>query len=138
MDAGITRFDRQTRRLAGVSVTLDSVFRFVPNWQFNLVVTNDTPGTIRLDPATAALVVRGPGNPEIVQTVPTSSLRRIAPGATVQALVAVPFQDSADGRVLSLPFIGSDRKLRTFVFPLGGLIDPAPGHAAASATVAPA
>ncbi len=128
MDAGITRFTRQTRRVAGVSVTLDSVFRFVPNWQFNLVVTNDSPATVGLDPTMAALIVKGPQDLQAIQTVPTQSLRQIRPGARVEALVAVPFQDSARGRALSLPFLGSDGRLRRFVFPLAGLIDAAPSR----------
>jgi hypothetical protein len=127
MDAGITRFDGQTRRLAGVSVRLDSVFRFVPNWQFNLVVTNDTDGPIALDTTSAALVIRQPGGIQTMPTVPSPSLATIGPGATVDALIRVRFQDSSKGRLLSLPFVGTDDRVRTFVFRLGAIIDPLPG-----------
>ncbi|HEY3264386.1 MAG TPA: hypothetical protein VGK12_04430 [Actinomycetota bacterium] len=138
MDAGITRFDGQTHHLAGVSVRLDSVFRFVPNWQFNVVVTNETSATIGLDPATAALLVRDPGGLQTIETVPSRSLQTIPPGSTVEALIAVPYQDSAHGRALSLPFFGSDGRLRRFLFPLGGLIDALPSPAAGGGSAVPA
>jgi hypothetical protein len=136
MDAGITRFDGQTHHLAGVSVRLDSVFRFVPNWQFNLVVTNETSATIGLDPTSAALLVRDAGGLQTIGTAPSRSLQAIPPGSSVEALIAVPYQDSARGRALSLPFVGSDGRLRRFLFPLGGLIDPLPGPAAGASPVA--
>jgi hypothetical protein len=137
MDAGITRFDAQTHRLAGVSVRLDSVFRFVPNWQFNIVVTNASDATIALDVASAALLVRHPDGVEALPTSATRSLQTIGPGTTVDALIGVPFQDSAKGRLLSLPFAGSDGRLRPFVFPLGGIIDPLPGPATGQGSAAP-
>lgn len=137
MAAGITRFDGQTHRLAGVSVRLDSVFRFVPNWQFNLVVTNASDATIALDAAGAALVVRHPDGVATIPTVPSPSLATIPPGATVNALIAVQFQDSAKGRVLSLPFVASDGRVRRFAFPLGGIIDPLPGPSTGEGSSAP-
>jgi hypothetical protein len=127
MDAGITRFDGQTHRLAGVSVRLDSVFRFVPNWQFNVVVTNHSSARIGLDPAATALVVRTTAGAQAVTTVPSTSLATIAPGATVDGLIAVPYQDTARGSVLTLPFVSTDRKIRHFAFALTGLIPPLPG-----------
>jgi hypothetical protein len=137
MDAGITRFDGQTHHLAGVSVRLDSVFRFVPYWQFNLVVTNDTDAIVRLDPAAAALLVRASDGPQTVMTVPSRSLGAIRPGATVEAVVDVPYRDSARGTALSLPFIGSDGRLRRFLFPLGGLIDPVSGPGSVAGSPVP-
>jgi hypothetical protein len=138
MDAGITAFDGQTRHLAGVSVRLDSVFRFVPNWQFNVVVTNDSRATIALDVAAAALIVRHPDGIQSFPTVPSRSLETIRPGATVDALIAVPYQESAKGRRLSLPFVGSDDRLRRFEFALGGIIDPLPGPSTGAGSPAPA
>jgi hypothetical protein len=138
MDAGITRLDGQVHRLAGVTVRLDSVFRFVPNWQFNLVVTNDTRSAIGLDPSAAALVVRQAGGVQAVPTTPTRSLAAIAPGASVEALLAVPFQDSDRGRALSLPFLSADGKLRRFVFRLDGLIDPSSGPSTGAGSPTPA
>jgi hypothetical protein len=127
MDAGITRFEGQTHHLAGVAVRLDSVFRFVPNWQFNVVVTNETSATIGLDPVAAALLVRESGGLRTLETTPSRSLQAIPPGATVEAVVAVPYQDSARGTALSLPFVASDGRLRRFLFRLDELIDPMPG-----------
>jgi hypothetical protein len=137
MDAGITRFARELDHAGGVSVRLDSLFRFLPNWQFNVVVTNDTAATIGLDPADAALVVRQPDGIETISTVASRSLQSIPPGSSVEALIAVPYQDSAKGRSLSLRFVGSDERRRRFVFPLGGIIDPPPGPSTGAGSASP-
>lgn len=138
IDAGITRFDGQVQRAGGAQVRLDSVFRFQPSWQFNLVVTNGTRQTIGLDPAAAALLVKRPGDAaQAVQVVATASLLEIPAGGTAEGLVAVPFQDSARGRVLSLPFVASNGTRLRFAFPLAGLIDPLPGPATGVGSSAP-
>ncbi len=138
MDAGITRFNGQTHRLAGVSVRLDSVFRFVPNWQFNIVVTNHSNTAIGLDPAAAALVVPAAAGNEAVTTVPSISLAEIRPGASVDGLIAVPYQDTARGRVLTLPFVSADRRIRRFAFDLTGLIPPLPAPPTGGGSASPA
>jgi hypothetical protein len=137
MDAGITRFKDEIHRLAGVGVRLDSVFRFVPNWQFNVVVTNDTASRIGLDPARAALLVHQPGGVETISTVPSRSLRSIPPGSTVEALIAVPYQDSAERTSLSLPFVGSDGSERRFTFDLAPIMGPSSGPSTGSGSVSP-
>jgi hypothetical protein len=137
MNAGITRFDGQAHHLAGMSVRLDSVFRFVPYWQFNVVVTNDTGVTVHLDPAAAALVVRASDGLQMVSTVPSRSLRAIRPGSTVEAVVSVPYRDSARGTALLLPFVGSDGRRMRFLFPLANLIDPVSGPGSAPGSPAP-
>jgi hypothetical protein len=138
MDAGITRFRGQTDRRDGVSVRLDSVFRFVPNWQFNVVVTNRSKTAIGLDPAAAALVVRAANGNEAVATVPSISLAEIRPGASVDGLIAVPYQDTARGRVLTLPFVTADGTIRPFVFDLTGLIPPLPAPSTGVGSASPA
>jgi hypothetical protein len=135
MDDGITPLAGQTQTLAGVSVRLDSVFRFVPSWEFNLVVTNGTGATIGLDPAAAALLVRSGGGIEGIDTVPSRSLAAIPPGGTVVGLVDVPYQDSARGRVLALPFVSRGGKVRRFTFALRGLLPPVPGTGGAPSPV---
>jgi len=138
MDAGITRLRGRAHILGGVSVRLDSVFRFVPNWQFNVVVGNRTNGTIGLDPAAAALVIKAGGGAQAVSTVPSVSLASIPPGATVDGLIAVPYQQTARGRVLTLPFVSGDGTVRRFAFRLSGLIPPVPAPSTGAGSPSPA
>jgi hypothetical protein len=137
MDAGITPLSGQTHTLAGVSVRLDSVFRFVPSWEFNLVVTNGTSTTVGLDPTSTALLVRSAGGVQPVTTLPSPSLAAIPPGATVDGLVDVPFQDTARGRVLALPFVTPNGKVRRFAFALTGLLPPLASSSIASPAPSP-
>jgi hypothetical protein len=138
MDAGITRLQGRPHVLGRVSVRLDSLFRFVPNWQFNVVVTNRTNGTVGLDPAASALVVRGAGGAQAVTTVPSVSLAAIPPGATVEGLIAVPYQQTARGRVLTLPFVSGDGTVRRFAFKLSGLIPQLPAPSTGAGSPSPA
>jgi hypothetical protein len=138
MDAGITRLRGRPHIVGGVSVRLDSVFRFVPNWQFNVVVSNRTNATIGLDPAAAALIVRGGNGAQAVTTVPSVSLGAIAPGATVDGLIAVPYQQTARGRVLTLPFASRDGSVRRFAFKLSGLIPALPAPSTGAGSPSPA
>ncbi len=138
MDAGITRFEGQVHRLDGVSVRLDSLFAFVPNWQFNLVVTNDTRRPIALNPAATGIVIRRPGGLQAIGGIASGSLASIGPHDTVEGQVSVPFQDSARGRALILPFADRTGRIRRFVFALGGLMAAPGGPPAGQGSASPA
>lgn len=127
MSDSIQPFRNQTRTDGGVTVTLDSLFMFMPNWQFNVVVENAAAHDVRLAEDGAALFVeRGDGFDRIGGTVAvTPSLATIPVGETVEGLVAFRAQPSADGRVFSLTY-GQGKGALSFEFPLGELVTQVP------------
>jgi hypothetical protein len=127
MSAGIQLFHNEVRTEEGVSVRLDSLFMFTPNWQFNLVVENRSRRPIRLDAAATGLYRELPdGSFERTEGVPSVALRAtVPPQRGLRSLIAFPEQDSAAGRSLVLTFRTDGRALR-FAFPLEDLVSPVP------------
>ena len=123
----IQPFRNQTRTDDGVTVTMDSLFMFTPNWQFNVVVENHSAHDVQLAEGGAALFVdRGDRFDRVGGTVAiTPSLVRVPAGETVEGLVAFRAQPSADGRVFSLVY-GQGPHALTFEFPLGDLVTQVP------------
>jgi len=113
----------------GVTVELDSVFTFVPEWSVNLVLSNGTRRRLTLLPPDAAIVDRAGGRVEGLAGTP--NLRGVSPGTRgMAAIVTFPALPSVRGRTLVLPVrLGRGREVR-FEFPLGRLLtlsaDPAP------------
>jgi hypothetical protein len=129
MSAGIQLFEDQLARQDHVRVRMDSLFMFSPNWQFNVVIENLGTEPIIIDPETAGLYVDG----DRVEGVTTDSLVEVAPGETVDGILAFPVQDSAEGRVLTLAYLAGDGPLR-FDFPLNGLVTVVPPPAPVSSS----
>ncbi|HXF74009.1 MAG TPA: hypothetical protein VNO79_15545 [Actinomycetota bacterium] len=113
----------------GVSVELDSVFTFAPEWSVNLVISNGTRRRLALFPPDAAIVDRAGGRVDGLAGTP--NLRRIPAGTRrMAAIVTFPALGSVRGRTLVLPVrLGGGREVR-FEFPLGRLLrlsgDPSP------------
>jgi hypothetical protein len=135
MSDSIQLFRNQTRSDGGVTVTMDSLFMFIPNWQFNVVVENATSHDVQLAEDGAALFVdRGDGFDRVGgQPRITSSLLTIPAGQTVEGLVAFRAQPSADGRVFSLTY-GRGGGALSFEFPLGDLVRQVPPPPPSGAT----
>ncbi len=127
MTDGIELFRNEVRTVDGVSVRLDSLFMFTPNWQFNLVIENRSRRPIQLDPDASGLFVeRIDGSFERLEGIPSLALGLpLPPDRGVQALFAFPQQDSAAGRTLVLTFRGDRGSLR-FSFPLEDLVSSVP------------
>lgn len=127
MSDGIQLFRNEIRTEEGVSVRLDSLFMFTPNWQFNLAVENRARRPIRLDPGASGLYLeRSDGSFEPTAGVPSAALTAPIPSQRgVQGLIAFPEQDSAAGRSLVLTFRADGRALR-FSFPLEDLVSSVP------------
>lgn len=125
MSSGIEIFEDQVRRRAAVEVRLDSLFMFPPNWQFNVVVRNIGTEPLLVDPGASGLYAGSDGGFERTEAVLTASLEVVPPGAEVDAILAVPGQDSSSGRTLVLVFESGGRPLR-FEFPLEGLVSAVP------------
>lgn len=126
MSDGIELFKDETRTEGGVTVRLDSLFMFTPNWQFNVIVENRTDGELRLDPeGTALFVQRSAGEFDRVEGVVSPALTMLPSGTGVQSLLSFPLQDSAKGRVLLLTFRERDRIYR-LDFPLEELVTTVP------------
>jgi len=127
MSDGIRLFRDESRTRDGVSVRLDSLFMFTPNWQFNLAVENRSRWPIRLDPdATGLYLERSDGSFERIAGVPSVALTAtIPPGRGLQSLIAFPEQGSAAGRSLVLTFRRDGRALR-LAFPLEDLVSSVP------------
>lgn len=126
MSDGIQILRKQVLSDHGVTVRLDSVFTFAPNWQFNVIVKNDTSGPVALDPAGAILFVKtGKDQFDPVDGVVTGSLQVIPAHGSVKGLMAFPEQASAQGRVLTLDYASGGRTPR-FAFPLQGLVTATP------------
>jgi hypothetical protein len=125
MSDGIEIFDDEVRDDAGVTVTLDSLFMFPPNWQFNVVVANASTEPILLDPNGVGLFVRVGDAFERVDGALTGSLAAIPPGGQVEGILAFPTQDTAEGRVLSLAY-AAGRATAVLEFPLDDLVNAVP------------
>jgi hypothetical protein len=126
MTDGIQLFKDERRRDGRVTVILDSLFMFTPNWQFNVIVENRTGSEIRIDPATTDLFVRRPGKGfHEVQGATAQGLEAIPPASSVQSMVSYPLQGSADGRVLHLSFSQGNRSF-AFDFPLQDIVTAVP------------
>ena len=125
MSDSIELFRNQERTAGDVSVRLDSLFMFPPNWQFNVVVRNLGSHDVVLDPDGAALFVDRADGFERIQGVITSSLDVVPAGEAVDGLMVFPAQRSADGRVLSLVYGVGPNALR-FEFPLEDLVSVVP------------
>jgi hypothetical protein len=140
MSDGIQLFKKETRSRGGVTVTVDSLFMFQPNWQFNIEIANRSGHPLAVDTAASGLFVRSHGNVEPSPSASTPSLETIGARTRVDGILAFPIQDAATGRTLSLAYRGGGRLLR-FAFPLDGLVDvvpPPPPDAATGATGATA
>ena len=125
MTDGIQLFKKEERGAGGVSVRLDSLFMFDPNWQFNVVVTNRTDAAVPLEPSGVALLHKEAGQLERIDGALTPSLGVIHPHASVEGILAYPIQDSAEGRVLTLAYRWG-RDVLPFEFPLAGLVKVVP------------
>jgi hypothetical protein len=127
MSDSIQPFRHQSRTEGDLTVTMDSLFMFTPNWQFNVIVTNDGPDDMRLAEDGAALFVeRGGGFDRVPGTVAvTPSLVTIPAGRTVEGLVAFRAQPSADGHVFSMTY-GQGANALSFEFPLEDLVTQVP------------
>ncbi len=125
MSDGIHRFQDETRTERDLTVTLDSLFTFPPNWQFNVIVENGGDRDVVLDPDGAALAVRRGGGFERLEGAMTGSLAVIPAGTAVDGILAYPAQEDAAGRVLSLVYL-EGRRARRFEFPLEDLVTVVP------------
>ena len=125
MSAGIELFREETRSEGAAEATLDSLFTFPPNWQFNVVVRNSGGTPLILEPDLVGLYVEGAAGFERLEPVITGSLALVPPGMDAEGILAFPLQDSAQGRVLTLAYL-SGRKLVQFDFPLEELVNVVP------------
>jgi hypothetical protein len=125
MSDGIQIFEDETRSKGGVSVTLDSLFMFPPNWQFNVVVRNTTEEVLLLDPEASGLFVEGTDGVERMAGVVTGSLAAVPPGGLVDGILAYPLQEAGEGRMVSLVYLAG-RETIGFDFPLDGLVTVVP------------
>lgn len=135
MSDGIELFANEERVEGGVTVRLDSLFMFPPNWQFNLIVGNQSGADVVLDPAGAALFEDTGTGFDRIDGVITPSLGVIPAGATVDGLMVFPAQATAQGRVLSLVYAAGRDALR-FEFPLDDLVTVVPPPPPEDATIA--
>jgi hypothetical protein len=125
MSDGIQVFRNEQHTEGDVTVRLDSLFMFPPNWQFNVIIANEGDQDIALDPAGVALFVDTGVGFERVDGVITSSLDAVPAGGTVDGLMVFPAQDTANGRVLSLVY-GTGKDALRFEFPLDDLVSVVP------------
>jgi len=126
MSDGIELFEDETRMDGGMSVRLDSLFMFTPNWQFNVVVENRTGDEVHLDAAATGLYVRdAAGGFERIDGAVSPALDVLPAGTGVQSVLSYPLQESSEGRVLVLAFRADGRDYR-FDFPLEDLVTPVP------------
>ncbi|HXF37454.1 MAG TPA: hypothetical protein VNO17_09775 [Actinomycetota bacterium] len=114
----------------GLTVELDSVFAFVPEWSVNLVITNRTGSPVSLFPPEAAIV--GPGGSRVEGQGGTANLRRVPDGVRrMRAIVTFPAVPDVEGATLLLPFrLPRGRGRIDFAFPLGELLSLAEPPAA--------
>lgn len=108
----------------GVTVTLDSVFMFAPNWQFNVIVENATATTLIADPGATGLFVGGADATAEAGAV-TGSVLTVPASTSIDGILAAPLQETARDRTLVLTYLAGERTL-TFTFPLVDLINVAP------------
>jgi hypothetical protein len=137
MSDGIQLLRGEERTDHAITVKLDSLFMFAPNWQFNVVVENRSGKAIDLDPSTSALFVERAGGFEQLDGVTGPSLIVVPAGSSVEGLMSFPLQDSADGRVLVLSYRQGGRDYR-FDFPLQGIVTVVPPPPPTSGAEVPA
>ena len=125
MSDGIQVFKSEEQTDGGVTVRMDSLFMFAPNWQFNVVVENRTDHAVQLEPTGVVLLHEAGGSVARVDGVVTGSLAVIPAHATVEGLMAYPAQDASNGRTLAVAY-RYGRTLLPFEFPLGGLVKVVP------------
>ena len=128
MSDGVQLFKSEQQTDRGVTVRLDSLFMFAPNWQFNVVVDNTTDHAVQLEPSGVALLDQSSGAVQRVDGALTGSLTVIAAHATVEGLMAYPAQDAADSRTLAIAY-RDGRAVLPFEFPLKGLVKVVPPQA---------
>jgi hypothetical protein len=133
MTDGIQLFNRETRTDAGVTVTLDSLFMFQPNWQFNIIVRNGTGRPLRVDDATSGLFIRTSGSIDEAPSAITPSLESIPARTVEDGILAFPVQDSAHGHTLTLAYRTGGRLIR-FDFPLQDVVTAVPPTGATGGT----
>ncbi len=123
----------------GVTVTLDSVFMFAPNWQFNVIVENTTAATLVADPGATGLFVGAGEDAAAEAGAVTGSVLTVPASTRIDGILAAPLQETTADRTLVLTYLAGERTL-TFTFPLVDLIDVAspPGDGATGATGATA
>jgi hypothetical protein len=127
MDAGIQLFDHLQRRGRGVTVRLDSLFQFTPNWQFNVIVQNRSGASITLEPSSGVrLLTNRQGHLRGRGGAITDGLLRVPDGSTVEGLVAFPLQPSPRGRIVALTYRSPSGPPIRFAFPMTGKVTPVP------------
>lgn len=126
MSNGIQIFPEETRSEGALTVRLDSLFMFPPNWQFNVVIENTGDEDALIDRESVALFVRQSGGGfGRIEGVVTGSLATVPAGGVVDGILAYPMQDDEDGRVLSLGY-RDGRDVLLFEFPLDDLVNVVP------------
>jgi len=129
MSDGIQLFEDEVRTDGDISVRLDSLFMFTPNWQFNVIVENRSRGDVTLDTqATGLYLRRAGGGFDRVEGVAALGLLQVPAGTGVRSLISYPLQDSAHGRVLVFTFHEDVRTFR-FDFPLQDIVTVVPPQA---------
>jgi hypothetical protein len=128
MSEGIQVFRGEVRRERAVTVQLDSLFMFPPNWQFNVVIRNAATEPLFLVPDAVGLYVDEGDGFERLPPVVSDSLEIVPPGSEVEGILAFPLQPTASGRVLTLGYaLGrGERSGVLFEFPLQGLVTSVP------------
>lgn len=125
MSDGIQLFRGEERTEGDVTVTLDSLFMFAPNWQFNVIVENRSGAPVELVPDATGLFVEQAGTFAPVEGVTSPSMDEIGAGSGTGGLMSFPQQDSADGRVLVLTYRRGGEDYR-FDFPLQDIVTVVP------------
>lgn len=125
MSDGIRSFRGESRTVAGVTVTLDSLFMFAPNWQFNVEITNPSDTPLEAVEDETGLFVDTDGAVERESGALTPSVRTVPAGARTDGILVAPIQDVANGRTLVLTYRAGRHVLR-FPFPLTGLVEDVP------------
>lgn len=125
MSDGIQLFQGEERTEGGVTVTLHSLFMFAPNWQFNLEIHNGGRRPLELVEHATGLFVRQGERFDRLDGVLTGSLVALAPGESIDGIIAFEMQDAAQGRTLTLAYHAGGDELQ-FAFPLDDLVTIVP------------
>jgi hypothetical protein len=134
MSAGIELFRGVDRTRGDVTVTIDSLFTFAPNWQFNVVVDNRSGSDVQLDPNGVVLYTKQTEGFGRTDGATTPSLNLVPAGGTAEGILAFPLQPEPTGRIVALVYDEGGRVLR-FGFPLEDFVTSAPSPSpTASAT----
>ncbi len=136
MSQGIQLFRKVSRTKDGVRVSVDSLFAFTPNWQFNVTVENHGRAGALLDPNGAVLFTKRSGGYDRIDGVTTPSLRTVAAGSSAAGILAFPLQDDPKGKIVALVYRAGGRTIR-FAFKLSAFVETS-GAPAPTASVTPA